>query len=566
MEKKESHCISLLYPSGAKSNYHEKTIINKQGEKDLDLDRLFDALIPNGKIGREKRLLQETIKDMLLNANSDNEIIKYRQDIFEDLLTSPNLFNTLKEITPDLLALSSAAGYLKQDNTDFFIMVNKLVEVESYVVCIYKLHSVLNTIDNLRSEGFQKLKHFVESSYNNEAFKILEKNLPELLKSIRGLQSITIGVNLNGSLQPYEATLVSINEKKYVEPVSALQKLLGYNETLTGIGEIHKEPDANFNSESMMSVPIVRDGSSILNPLLRDVSFVMDKIGKNLQNQIKKYININTSLFTGLNNEILFYIGAVEFLNKLKESGLPVCRPQIIDKEKRVFEVENIYSLHLVLQNYKKGSDNQTPIVKNNFKFNDDGRIAILTGPNRGGKTVITQAVGWVQILAQAGFFIPGTSAVISPVDSIFTHYQIEERPDNQTGRFGDEANRFYEIFNSITSHCLVLLNESLSSTNAGESLYIAQDIISTFRLVGARVVFATHLHELAEKADELNAKVQGKSKVFSLVSQVLDGQNTFKILKSPPMGHSFAQKMAENYNISFRQLVTMLQTKGLVD
>ena len=60
--------------------------------------------------------------------------------------------------------------------------------------------------------------------------------------------------------------------------------------------------------------------------------------------------------------------------------------------------------------------------------------------------------------------------------------------------------------------------------------------------------------------------KVQGKSKVFSLVSQVLDGQNTFKILKSPPMGHSFAQKMAENYNISFRQLVTMLQTKGLVD
>ncbi len=41
MEKKESHCISLLYPSGAKSNYHEKTIINKQGEKDLDLDTLL---------------------------------------------------------------------------------------------------------------------------------------------------------------------------------------------------------------------------------------------------------------------------------------------------------------------------------------------------------------------------------------------------------------------------------------------------------------------------------------------------------------------------------------------
>lgn len=57
-------------------------------------------------------------------------------------------------------------------------------------------------------------------------------------------------------------------------------------------------------------------------------------------------------------------------------------------------------------------------IVTNDIDFNDDRRIYILTGPNRGGKTTITQAVGLAFLLAQNGIYVPATQMKFSPCDS----------------------------------------------------------------------------------------------------------------------------------------------------
>jgi len=151
------------------------------------------------------------------------------------------------------------------------------------------------------------------------------------------------------------------------------------------------------------------------------------------------------------------------------------------------------------------------PIVTNDVSMDDDGRIGILTGPNQGGKTTYTQMVGLCQLLGQTGLWVPAAQARLSPVDNIYTHYPVEEHLARGTGRFGDEAQRLSQIFAHGTRHSLVLLNESLASTNPGESLYIAQDIVRILRRLGARAIFATHLHELAADVAALNASTAGR-------------------------------------------------------
>ena len=212
-------------------------------------------------------------------------------------------------------------------------------------------------------------------------------------------------------------------------------------------------------------------------------------------------------------------------------------------------------------------------LVNNNVSFDESGRIFILTGPNQGGKTTYTQAIGLAHLLFQAGLPIPGTSAKISPIDGILTHFPVEEKPGLEAGRFGEEARRLHLIFQRATSHSLVLLNESLASTSEGESLYLAQDIVRALSLLGVRAIFATHLHTLAEMCEQINDATQGKSRLISMVSRTVEFEGeqtgvrrTYKIEAGPPMGISYARDIASQYGISLDKILETLQERAVIN
>lgn len=141
----------------------------------------------------------------------------------------------------------------------------------------------------------------------------------------------------------------------------------------------------------------------------------------------------------------------------------------------------------------------------------------------------------------QAGLFIPGCEVQISPVDNVYTHFPVEETFNIKEGRLAEECKRLAEIFESATRYSLILMNESFVSTSPGESLYLAEDIVKAVRLLGGRMVFATHLHELAARVDKINADVEGDSKLISMVAGLERGtaksKRTYKIAPSPPQG-----------------------------
>ena len=115
-------------------------------------------------------------------------------------------------------------------------------------------------------------------------------------------------------------------------------------------------------------------------------------------------------------------------------------------------------------------------------------------------------------------------------------------------------------------------MNESLSSTSFSESLYLAQDLVRILRRVGARAIYSTHLHELANRVDELNDSVAGESRVISIVSSPIepdgaaDGLNrTYKLEVRPPLGQSYAREIAARYGISYQQLENVLSARGVL-
>ena len=149
-----------------------------------------------------------------------------------------------------------------------------------------------------------------------------------------------------------------------------------------------------------------------------------------------------------------------------------------------------------------------------------------------------------------------------SPCDNIFTHFPADENDTADLGRLGEESKRLAEIFGEASKYSMILLNESLATTNVSEGLYIARDVIKAMRYLGVRSVFNTHMHDLARGLDELNGGIDGESVVASMVTGVENGHGSFKIYLSPPQGVSYAKDIAERYGVTFEKMKAKIDEK----
>ena len=192
--------------------------------------------------------------------------------------------------------------------------------------------------------------------------------------------------------------------------------------------------------------------------------------------------------------------------------------------------------------------------VKNDLDFDDDKRMYILTGANRGGKTTITQAVGQLYVMAQGGVFIPGESMEYGPVDHICTHFPADEDKTLDYGRLGEECRRFRELYTESTPYSLMLLNETFSTTSFEEGYEIALDACRALLKKGLRTLYNTHMHKLASDLHKINGD-QSKGRAYSLVAASKNGQRSFKVQIGPPEGTSLAHDIAEKYGVTYEQL-----------
>ncbi len=561
--------LSLLCPKDKEVEY--KTL-SKEAINDLSVDFLCDALTVD-------EYEKNSIKQLLINVTDDEEVIRYRCDVFEDFLRFPKLRDDMTALLLKLKDLREIERFQKDtESSPIWQLVNRLREIDGYVDCITSIKETLESLD-IQSDGMLTLKRNVQQIYADSGFPQLKEDINETLAKARKLRSITIGVNLDNMLKPKTVGVVSLNDteftdsgllRKFVDFASKKDELHHGND-VSGFTAYHPANPSTLNfglskavAGAQQDVSVFSEGVTGADPLSNSLKKVISDILKRTINHIRsvlnKYTNISGYSFVSLMPEIIFYIRFAELCDKIKEKNLPLCKAKIIDANLRDCEIKDVYNIKLAIKAVK-GDD--SPIVTNDFDFDKSKRIYILTGPNRGGKTTITQAVGLAFLLAQNGIYVPASQMTLSPCDNIFTHFPADENDTMDLGRLGEESKRLSEIFSQATSKSLLLLNESLATTNVAEGLYIAKDVVKSMRYLGVRSIFNTHMHELARGISDINASVEGDSVVESMVTGVENGHRSFKVFIAPPQGVSYAKDIAIKYGVTFDLIKQDIDSKN---
>jgi hypothetical protein len=562
--------FSLLWPEPEQADEPSAAFELDEGAmRDLEAERLFR------RIAGDERLYQD-LEPVLRRIPRDPAVILYRQEVLDDLLANPGLAEALERVLPVLEALRRNKRGADENDIEIYKLACRLTELEAFVDCVVTLRKAFGELAaEPRSPAWRRLRAMVEAYGADPAYSTLAAELPDLCHKLRCARSVCLGVNLDVNLMPSSVVMLSVDELEYPEKTPGMFSFLGRDRKgalPSGIAPVHNlDPKKEFKY-FMGAVLDPKDYGYAYNPLMAplmaDLDPLLRKAAAAVSGPIARYASLSSLPLAGLRRDILFYLSARRMVLGLRADGLPLCSPEILPSAARATSIRGNYNVNLAIAlGQGDGSGVSRRIVPNDVELGGSGRILIVTGPNSGGKTTYTQAIGLSHIMAQLGLPVPGTQASLSPIDGLFTHFPIEERIDRGMGRLGDEATRIDQIFSGLSGQSLVLFNESLSSTNAAESVFIAKDMLRALCAAGSRAVFTTHLYDLAAAADEIGAEAGSEERVVSMVagSSAQDPGSAFRIVPGAPAGKSYAREIARRYGVSYDQLRKKLEDRGII-
>jgi len=202
---------------------------------------------------------------------------------------------------------------------------------------------------------------------------------------------------------------------------------------------------------------------------------------------------------------------------------------------------------HPVVENHLRAGDfvpNSIELLSGENSNPEDRNIpsfAVITGPNMAGKSTFLRQTALICLLTQIGSFVPAEKAVLSPVDKIFCRVGATDNLARGESTFLVEMIETAYILNSATRNSLVIMDEVGRGTSTGDGLSIAR-AVSEYLLhtIGAKTLFATHYHELAQL---IHPRLQ------KLCLDVLETEGKIVFLKKVIEGiaaHSYGVHVAE--------------------
>jgi DNA mismatch repair protein MutS len=145
--------------------------------------------------------------------------------------------------------------------------------------------------------------------------------------------------------------------------------------------------------------------------------------------------------------------------------------------------------------------------IANDLYLHSEGdSIAVITGPNMGGKSTYLRQAALILIMAQAGSFVPAEAALLPIVDRVFTRIGAADNLARGRSTFMVEMTEAATILNTATSSSFIVLDEIGRGTSTFDGLALAWAIVEYIHdRTKAKTLFATHYHELTSLADQLS-------------------------------------------------------------
>ena len=183
--------------------------------------------------------------------------------------------------------------------------------------------------------------------------------------------------------------------------------------------------------------------------------------------------------------------------------------------------------------------------VPNDFILGGDKRLMLISGPNAGGKTVSLKTVAICAYMTKMGLAIPASAdSEIYLFNKIYTEIGDSQSIESNLSTFSAHISSFAEVFKSITSNDLVIIDEICNGTDPKEGDALAIAIVKALLKTNALSLVTSHYDGL-KKYGLTNNEILNASFLFNKQ----DITPTFKILLGAS-GKSYGFLISKKYGL----------------
>ncbi len=462
--------------------------------RDLGLDDLVAGMAAGDTT------IAEVARHTLLTSLTDPAVIGYRQAVLRDALAHPELLRTLHRLAEGALLreqhvyhglVSNPGSVLKRATEVLELALEDLRRLRDLAA---------RYVDEVRSPALTALFTTLRDQFDEPALAAFDAQVQQL----RFRDGVVVSARLGLGCR---ATDLVLRARPSRGPV--LRRLLPPSRSSTVI----RIDDASDVDRRALT--------DLREQALGDAAKVMGRVS----DEVLRFLTL-------LHQELGFYVGCLALYDRLRVAGAPVCFPDPSTDARPVLVARELYDPGLSLRTGGR--------VVGNDVAADGVPLVMVTGANQGGKSTFLRSVGLAQLMLQAGTFVAAGSFRATVATRLFTHVERDEDTTLRSGRLDAELREMRAIDDQLAPGDLLLCNESFSSTNEREGSLLAHAIVRAHVESGVRVVYVTHLFDLARALHE-DAPA---TTCFLRAERREDGTRTFKLLAGPPLPTSFGEDL----------------------
>ncbi len=326
--------------------------------------------------------------------------------------------------------------------------------------------------------------------------------------------------------------LVSVRDGRYVVSIKADEK-----KAITGIVHGYSRSHSTYFVEPMV---VVEENNRLVELTERE------------REEERRVLERLTGLVSDFSSELrtsLEIMGRVDGIFARAEFSKAIngINP-IFSSEKAVYLRDAVNPILLSLY-LKAGKGNRAEqrerVVPIDVRIDADKSILIISGPNRGGKTVALKTIGLLALMCQAGMHIPAREGSrLSVFDNILAEIGDDQDIAAGLSTFSARLEHLKGIVNRAGENSLVILDELGTGTDPDEGTSLAMAVLDYLSDKGSLMAVSTHYQRL-KRYSLVNKRAQNASVEFDYEK----ARPTFKLRTGLP-GVSHAIEIARDAGI----------------
>jgi DNA mismatch repair protein MutS len=436
------------------------------------------------------------LKERLEHPSYDRATIEYRLSIVESMMhhfiVSESLQQSLKEVY-DIPRLITRIHFQSANARDLLSLKHSLKQIPSIKSLLLQLElpSLKTFIDHI--PVLEKVTSLLETAIEEEPpvsiheGGMIKKGYDSEIDRLRALTEG--GQDHLITLETNERIRTGIKNLKV-----GYNKVFGYFIEISNGQLSAVQPEFGFERRQTLT-----NGERFITKELKELE-------SSLLSAEEQRVRLEHTLFISLLESLKIHTQSLQMLSaSLAEIDVYLAFASVSSRYQYVkpsfnvnHEIELIESRHPVIEKVMKASR----FVSNDFYLKTHERIAVITGPNMGGKSTFMRQVALTVILAQIGCFVPAKKANLPLFDAIYTRIGASDDLVGGQSTFMMEMVQTNTAIQHATEHSLLIFDEIGRGTATFDGMALAHAILEyVMNHNRSFLLFSTHYHELTQLA-----------------------------------------------------------------